>query len=51
MSEGVRAANKTFKDDWVFAITLRGGKVRTIREYVDTQALTRASEMAPSRPA
>ena len=42
------ATNKTFKDDWVFAITVRNGKLTKIREYVDTQALARASETAAS---
>ena len=40
----VKATNKTFKDDWVFAITVRNGEVAKIREYIDTQALARASE-------
>jgi ketosteroid isomerase-like protein len=40
------ATNKTFKDDWVFAITVRNGKLTNIREYIDTQALARASEMS-----
>jgi uncharacterized protein len=38
------ATNKTFKDNWVFAITVRNGKLTNIREYIDTQALARASE-------
>ena len=42
----IKATNRTFKDDWVFAITVRNGKVTNIREYIDTQALARASEMA-----
>ena len=42
------ATNGTFEDDWVFAITVRNGKVTNIREYIDTQALARASEMAAS---
>ena len=42
------ATNKTFEDDWVFAITVRNGKVTNIREYIDTQALARASEMDAS---
>ena len=41
----IKATNRTFEDHWVFAITVRNGKVRNIREYVDTQALARASEM------
>lgn len=44
----IKATNKTFEDDWVFAITVRNGKLTSIREYVDTQALARASEMAAS---
>jgi uncharacterized protein len=42
----VIATNKKFKDDWVFAITVRNGKLTNIREYIDTQALARASEMS-----
>lgn len=41
----IRATNKNWEDDWVFAINVRNGKVTSIREYVDTQALARASEM------
>jgi ketosteroid isomerase-like protein len=41
----IKATDKTFEDDWVFAITVRDGKVARIREYVDTQALARASIM------
>ena len=44
----VKATNKPFKDDWVFAIIVRNGKVTKIREYIDTQALARASEMDAS---
>ncbi|TPG38663.1 nuclear transport factor 2 family protein [Sphingomonas koreensis] len=40
----VKATNKPFEDDWIFAITVRDGKLTSIREYVDTQALARASE-------
>jgi ketosteroid isomerase-like protein len=48
-SEGkVKATNKTFEDHWVFAITVRDGRLANIREYVDTQALARASETAAS---
>jgi ketosteroid isomerase-like protein len=39
----IKATNKTFKDDWIFAITVRDGKLTNIREYVDTQALARAA--------
>ena len=47
----IKATNKPFKDDWVFAITVRNGKLTIVREYVDTQALARASEMdASPRP-
>ncbi len=44
----VKATNRTFKDDWVFDVTVRDGKVTKIREYIDTQALARASEMDAS---
>ncbi|MEA1651286.1 nuclear transport factor 2 family protein [Nitrospirillum sp. BR 11164] len=47
----VKATNKTFEDHWAWAITIRDGKVKNIREYIDTQALARASEMrADSAP-
>src|ERR687895_2500284 len=48
----IKATNRTFEDHWVFAITVRNGKLTNIREYIDTQALARASEMAasPSSP-
>src|ERR1700712_3187645 len=42
----IKATNKTFEDHWVFDIIVRNGKVTNIREYVDTQALARASETA-----
>jgi ketosteroid isomerase-like protein len=44
----IKATNKPFKDDWVFDITVRYGKVTNIREYIDTQALARASQMDAS---
>ena len=44
----IKATNKPFKDDWVFDITVRDGKVTNIREYIDTQALARASQMEAS---
>ena len=40
----IRATNKAFKDEWVFDIKVRDGKLRRIQEYIDTQALARASE-------
>jgi ketosteroid isomerase-like protein len=47
----IKATNRTFADHWVFAITVRNGKVTNIREYIDTQALARASQMdANPRP-
>ena len=45
----MKATNRTFEDGWVFAITVRNGKLTNIREYIDTQALARASEI-PARP-
>jgi ketosteroid isomerase-like protein len=44
----IKATNKPFKDNWVFDITVRNGKVTKIREYIDTQALARASQMDAS---
>src|SRR3984885_8812887 len=44
----IHATNKPYKDEWVFDITVRDGKVTHIKEYLDTQALARASEMAAS---
>jgi ketosteroid isomerase-like protein len=44
----IKATKKAFKDDWVFSITVRDGKLTRIQEYIDTQALARASEMAAS---
>lgn len=45
----IKATNKTFKDDWIFAITVLDGRLTSIREYVDTQALARASQTDASR--
>ena len=47
----IKATNKPFKDNWVFDITVRNGKVTKIREYIDTQALARAAHMDASGPA
>ena len=44
----IKATNKPFKDEWVFDITVRDRKVAKIREYIDTQALARASQMEAS---
>jgi hypothetical protein len=41
----IKATNRPFKDDWVFDITIQSGTVTKIREYIDTQALARASEV------
>ena len=41
----IKTTNKTFEDDWIFAITVRDGRLTSIREYIDTQALARASRM------
>jgi ketosteroid isomerase-like protein len=47
----IKASNRTFEDDWIFAITLRDGRLTNIREYVDTQALVRAAAMPRPRNA
>ena len=44
----LKATNKTWEDDWSFAITVRDGRLTSIREYIDTQALARASQMDAS---
>ncbi|MGH8220751.1 MAG: nuclear transport factor 2 family protein [Steroidobacteraceae bacterium] len=47
----VKATNRAFEDHFVFAITVRNSKLTNIREYVDTQALARASDTdASPRP-
>jgi len=46
----IKATNKPFKDDWVFAITVQNGKLTKIREYIDTQALARAARVDASGP-
>lgn len=40
----IKATNKTFEDNWIFAITVRDGRLTSIREYIDTQALALASQ-------
>jgi hypothetical protein len=40
----VKTTNRTFEDHFVFAITVRDGRLASIREYIDTQALARASQ-------
>jgi uncharacterized protein len=42
----IKSTNKPFKDDWVFDITVQDGKLTKIREYIDTLAMARASEVA-----
>jgi ketosteroid isomerase-like protein len=44
----IKATNKAFEDHWIFDITVQHGKLTNIREYIDTQALARASEVAAS---
>ena len=40
----IKATNKTFEDDWIFAITVKDDRLTSIREYIDTQALARAAQ-------
>ena len=47
----IKATGKPFKDDWVFDVTVRNGKLMRIQEYVDTQALAEASKSGASGPA
>lgn len=39
----IKATGRPFKDEWVFDMTVRDGKVARIQEYIDTQALSLAS--------
>ena len=41
----VKATNRMFEHHFVFAMTVQNGKMTKIREYIDTQALARASEL------
>jgi ketosteroid isomerase-like protein len=45
------STRRTFEDHWVFAISVRDGRLTNIREYIDTQALARAAQMDASGPA
>jgi ketosteroid isomerase-like protein len=45
----IKATNKPFKDEWVFDVTVRDGKVARVQEYIDTQALARASQVDTAR--
>ena len=47
----IKATGKVWVDHWVFAITVRDGKLANIREYIDTQGLARASEADAPGPA
>jgi len=42
----MKSTNKPFEDHFVFAMTVRDGKVAKIREYIDTQALAQAFDPA-----
>jgi ketosteroid isomerase-like protein len=39
----IKATNTPFHDEWIFDITVRNGKLTKIKEYIDTQALARAT--------
>jgi ketosteroid isomerase-like protein len=47
----IKATDKPFRDEWVFDITVRNGKLMRIQEYIDTQALARASRKDAPVPA
>lgn len=40
----IKATSKPFRDEWVFDLTVRDGKVLRIQEYIDTQALAQAAQ-------
>ena len=42
----VKATNRTFEGHWVWAFTVRNGKVTNVREYIDTLTLARSFEVA-----
>lgn len=42
----IKATDQKFKDEFVFALTVRDGKVVHIQEYIDTLAMARASGIA-----
>ena len=47
----IKATNKKWEDHWVFDIFVQNGKLTKVREYLDTQALARATETAaPTGP-
>ena len=46
----IKATNKPLRDDWVFDITVRDGKLKKIREYIDTQALAWAAQPSNAQP-
>ena len=41
----LKATNKAFEDHFVFAITVKNGKLIYIRKYIDTLALAKASDL------
>ncbi|TBY85862.1 nuclear transport factor 2 family protein [Rhizobium leguminosarum] len=47
-SRGERSKPRTRRSRTIFAITVRDGRLTSIREYVDTQALARASQVDAS---
>jgi ketosteroid isomerase-like protein len=40
----IKATGRSVRDEWVFDMTVRDGKVARIQEYIDSQALERASQ-------
>lgn len=47
----IKATNKPFRDEWVFDVTVHDGRLTRIQEYIDTQALARASRIDGPGPA
>jgi uncharacterized protein len=45
----IKTTNRKFEGHWVMAFTLRNGRVTNVREYNDTLAVARASEMPPAQ--
>jgi ketosteroid isomerase-like protein len=44
IGRGDREGVLALAEDWTFAVTVRNGRLTSIREYVDTQALALASQ-------
>ena len=44
----IKATNKTWEDDWIFPITVRDGRLTSIREYIDQPWIAPSHAARPS---